>query len=552
MPNEEPQSGTATIKSIAPGEKTGRQAPSFPGMIIPGFSSGWLGGYPPGFGAFGGGWGSSGDTGVSATTGGSSAAYGECLTAEMLPGMGGAFAGTYMNYRRMLRDPTIQIARATALAPVMMAGWSIEVRKEWASAHKGHALLKREDIAQVATLMLSALWEDYIEDAVRMIDFGWAGFENVFSIRRDGLPKEADSPDAVLWLEKLKPLLVDMTAIDVDEPTGNFAGFTNNNVRLPVEKSLLLTYDGEAGNLYGRARLENVRKAHRRWEEADESAARYDRKVAGVFLIMHYPRGSNKDLAGNIVPNSQIAQRALNSIVAGKGVALPNDWSTVPGDSDSESPYGSLKQSPDGDKTSWKLEMLEDNGGRQAGFNERLKYIDMQKVRGMFTPERAVLESMKAGSKADSLTHQDVVAVQAQLLCNKICREFTRQVLNPWVVLNYGPDAKDMLYVKPGAIVDETREFMEECLAALFTNKPEILLGSAKLISIMKRVGIDDLRDNAEANLDKIRERAEQQADAQPNDGQAVRKVTGQPKQALLSLVSEVKKRLALMTRQQD
>ena len=50
-----------------------------------------------------------------------------------------------------------------------------------------------------------------------------------------------------------------------------------------------MSFGGEGSNLYGEPLLENVREAWNEWRKANEVAARYDRKIAGAYLLLHYP-----------------------------------------------------------------------------------------------------------------------------------------------------------------------------------------------------------------------------------------------------------------------
>ena len=118
-------------------------------------------------------------------------------------------------------------------------------------------------------------------------------------------------------------------------------------------------------------------------------AARYDRKIAGAYLLLHYPSfGQGIDQNGAKLDNVYLAQRILDKLEAASGVAI--------GDVPSE-----LAPGQDPNQTAWRLEVQGSAGGQQQGFVDRLRYLDSLKVRGMLLPERAILEGQH-GTLAES------------------------------------------------------------------------------------------------------------------------------------------------------
>jgi hypothetical protein len=66
--------------------------------------------------------------------------------------------------------------------------------------------------------------------------------------------------------------------------------------------------------------LENVREAWNDWRKANEVAARYDRKIAGAYLLLHYPSfGQGIDQNGAKLDNVYLAQRILDKLEAASG-----------------------------------------------------------------------------------------------------------------------------------------------------------------------------------------------------------------------------------------
>jgi hypothetical protein len=74
-------------------------------------------------------------------------------------------------------------------------------------------------------------------------------------------------------------------------------------------------------------------------------AARYDRKIAGAYLVLHYPSfGQGIDQNGAKLDNVYLAQRILDKLEAASGVAI--------GDVPSE-----LAPGQDPNQTAWRLEV---------------------------------------------------------------------------------------------------------------------------------------------------------------------------------------------------
>src|SRR5690606_3443716 len=139
-----------------------------------------------------------------------------------------------------------------------------------------------------------------------------------------------------------------------DKATGKFAGLKQGRVVLDAAKCLVWTHDGEAGDMYGRPRLENVRETWDAWRDCEASAKRYDKKIAGVQPVVHYPPGGGRDRSGAEFTNAELAIKLLDGLTAGKGIAIPNEYATMVDD----------RSIGDKEKRRWLIELLEDKGGR--------------------------------------------------------------------------------------------------------------------------------------------------------------------------------------------
>ncbi len=386
-------------------------------------------------------------------------------------GLPTAWPGQYTYFRRILNDPSIRFVRMLAYAPILASKWSVKACKD-----------APKEAADAIFTMFDSLRLQFFDDAVRGMDYGWAPFEQVFEM------VEAGPNAGMFWLSKLKPLLHDVTTIYL---TGNgaFAGFNNNgNVVDPV-KSLLYTYDGESGNLYGRGRCMNMLEIVPWWRDANEGALRYDRKIAGVFMICHYPPGQSIDRQGNLVENWVIAQQMLDSVSAGKPIAVCNEFA-------GEMEDRFLTNISMADRTRWKIELLEDNGSRQPGFGDRLAYLDRQKARGWLVPERSAFEAQKSGSKADSESHGDIILVQANVQKQVLAQLINgspiqmNSAINNVLRMNWGDKALGTVKIIPEDISEDQKAFIRQVAADVLSGDPNLLGSVSDINQVFEQAGL--------------------------------------------------------------
>ena len=348
-------------------------------------------------------------------------------TFMQIPGLDATPAGTYQTYRSMLMDPTIALARAVVMSPLVCNTWSVKSTDG-----------TPEDRVSFIEDMIDPMTRHFVRAMLRSLDYGWAGFEKVFEVSNGR------------WtLKRLKPLLHDITQINIDS-NGKFQGFKQSSTDLPREKALLFTYDREGDNHYGRPRLENIRETWSWWKQANEGAARYDRKIAGVMPVIHYPPGKSIDKSGIERDNYEIGKGVLDSIAAGHGIAVPNRKA----------------MEDDSDGKEWSIELMEDKGGRQPSFIERLRYLDSLKFRGYLRPERSALEG-QFGTKAEAQTHGDLGLLDGEQLQSDLAETINWHVVDQLLVLNFGEDARGSVYFEPNPIQDESRTLAREVIKGM-------------------------------------------------------------------------------------
>lgn len=369
---------------------------------------------------------------------------------------------SYATYRAIRKDPTIAMVRALVMSPIVAGSWSIETDEG-----------TPEDRAQLINDDLLPMREPLLKSAMSgSVDFGWAPYEKVFAL---------DETTKLLRLSKLKPLLQDITTIVVLAATGQFYGFKQDtgggDVDVPLSNALLLNLDTEGTQWYGISRLENVRATYNEWVKANNAAALYDQKIAGAKVMIRYPPGKSM-YQGTLTANSEIAEtfaKALDS--SNTAIRVPAVVAST------------LKQltKEQQDLIGWKIEMLSDSSPKQYSFMPRLEQLDKLKARGLYIPERSVLEG-KFGTKADAGVHADLAITQMELDHRQLTRLINWHVVDHLLALNWGPDARGTVRLVAAPLADEKIAFLRDVFKG-------ILAKDVGFLAALDKMDLEALRD---------------------------------------------------------
>jgi len=365
---------------------------------------------------------------------------------------------SYTYYRRIKKQPTVHLARRLAIAPMLRASWSIE---------GPDALDATVALAQRTIKALRGVFMSHVTRA--LYDYGSASMEQYLAV--PGPARHAAGPPDLV----LKPLLNDLVNVLVD-PSGAFAGlkvaraapglghgtlsYSAHHTLLPVTSSVFIGLDPEAGQFYGTGALEIARETYADWKEANLTASRYDRKVAGTFLQLTYVAGSTVGKDGVRVDNAELAQTYLEAFETGCSVAVPIDRSAFLGAATESLP-------PD-----FKLEFLSDASSRQGAFVERMRYLDSMLVRAFGLPERAILEG-QFGTKAEAEAHTNLALVAMESTHEFLTEEFATQILHPYLTLMLGRAAADTVTLTAGPINPEHTLWKRSLVEKMVIIKPE-------------------------------------------------------------------------------
>lgn len=370
-----------------------------------------------------------------------------------------ALPASFATYRRMRKHPTIALARALSIAPIVAADWSIEKRDDDVP----------DDWVDFIDDQLMPIREPLVQDALEGgVDFGNQPWEKVFGLDRDGL----------IGLKKLKPLLQDITEILVDKETGAFEGFKQGSITLDLANSLLIPFRVEGTAWHGEPLLENARNAWNDWLESNKGARKYDEKVAGSHFVVHYPDGETEDQSGSKTANHVLAKRILDALEASGSIAIPNNLAAHVANLDDAEP-------------GWVITILEDSGGRQPTFINRLDYLDAQMARAMLIPERSVLQGQH-GTQAEAGEHIDLALTHADLTHRHVTRMVNWHLVDQLLAINHGEEARGAVRLVAAPIRDAKLAFLREVYVAFLANPSGFLeeFGAIDTESLKALLGI--------------------------------------------------------------
>lgn len=346
-------------------------------------------------------------------------------------------------YLKLLRDPTIALARCLMVAPMTLVPITLQVEPD---APKGAEELIQEQILDRKDVWMKLALEG-------CIDFGWSAFENVYEYNKDTGQCE---------LKKQKQLLHEITWLRANPYTGDFAGIMQDNiitgrrVYLDQNKIQLFNFDQRGSNWYGNSILDNAILPSKRWYEIEEMAVGYMRKIGGAHWVIKYPVGTT-NCNGIEKDNAEIAQELLKNLEANGAISIPQDLELY------------RWQQENGLTQSWVVESISDSGATSASYADTLRYYDTLKVRAMMLPERMILEG-EFGTKAEAVAHSESAVAGMEMRYKGIVRDMDSQTKRQLLALNFGEKYRDCIKLIPAEITRDDKAFIKELYTSLLNN----------------------------------------------------------------------------------
>lgn len=381
--------------------------------------------------------------------------------------------GKYLTQKQIdeiRKHPTVALVRQLVVAPCLAAHWSIE-EKEGIAPEGAKQFIEDSILPLRHNLLSTSLYG--------CIDHGWLSYEKVFSLNKD----------SQLVFSKLKPMTQDDTWILI-EPNGAYYGILqicdNNNtnpandyeVVLKKDKTLLVNFEVEGTNWYGRSVLEITKCPYDEYCNVQKATNRYDLKVAGTHWVVHYPPGTS-DWNNTETSNDIVAQKILETLESSGSIAVPRTIEGFLDDMNEKSP------------NAWTIELLSDMSQTTSNFLLRLKYIDTLLVRTFGIPERAVLEG-EHGTKAEAGTHTDAAVINMDMRHRMLVNAYNQELVNKLLAFNYGEEYINSVYIVPAPILNSTIKILTDVYQKILDD-PQGLLEEMDYIdkeSIKSELGI--------------------------------------------------------------
>lgn len=333
---------------------------------------------------------------------------------------------TYPVIRELKNDPTVQLARWAVLSPMIHTPWMYEKKK---NGTQEMVDLLEETFAPLRDQLLARM-------VFGTLDYGWQPFEIIFK-----------PEDGYIYIDDFKPLLQDFTVILIYINNGKFAGFTNmplgnlEGVIVPERHSMCTNFEVEGTDWYGYSVYKSLLPTINSWNTVQDTANRYDKKIAGAMWVIYYPVGETLH-NGIRKSNDTIASELLNALEASGGIAVPDDIQVYLDDTlDREI------------KGAWRIELISATAQNTTGFTDRHKYLDALKMRAFGLTERSVLEGSH-GTKAEADVHGDVSLSIVDSRHRLLAAILNLQAVPKLLELNFGKKYAYSACIKPAPLVD--------------------------------------------------------------------------------------------------
>ena len=371
---------------------------------------------------------------------------------------------TYATYRKCAQYPTCQLA-INKLVNVMIGSpwvWKLKsesMPKRWLDASKD---------------VFDPMREETVRNAMFAMTYGLQFGEQVYKG----------------WnVEEIKPLEIESTNYLTDDD-GKIVGIQNRDCNgtptdLPMAKAFVFVSDSEGGDPLGHPRTENIREPWHQCRQILAKSAIYNYRASDTIPICHYPEGTSKDASGADRENSLLARQLVARVLDGLPAVVPNKFAAMIGEAGDSTAASAMfeKALKCAGLSDWILSFTEPKGpDRNPGFIERLQLGDQYIIRGWGLPDKVVLPSNR-GMRQTKEMDDNSADLASQLKYGEFCRQFRKQVIDPWAVLNFGEGARGAIIVDAPPLSLENNSTLEKIVLALLAN-PATAVKTAKILNL--------------------------------------------------------------------
>jgi hypothetical protein len=242
----------------------------------------------------------------------------------------------------------------------------------------------------------------------------------------------------------------------------DFAGFRHGRDERDVRYAFLSVCQPHFDPIFGSPRAENARLSWWRAVQSHENGDKIERKASGIQMWLEMPTGASwVDSSGNAVLKRDAVQTIVNAAASGATFTTPIPWTKddIKAKPElAEIPLVRIKEFDWGE-----------TGPALTAAIARLDRLDKEIFRAWHRPEREAMEGLH-GTKAEAGVHGQVGITDSEKVHSDFLRQFNKQVVNRFLVTNWGPDAADTIYFKPAPLADPQQTFKQDVATALLNS----------------------------------------------------------------------------------
>lgn len=386
-------------------------------------------------------------------------ARGRALTQAIDPRYGGLERLSVNTLTKLALDPQIGAALEIIKLPILT------IRPEFQHPDRVVREFLQNEFSRVRHQLM--------RDMLTAIEYGFMAAELVYGyadrVIVDPTGNRLWSARAVIY-ERVKAIHPMAVRLDTS-PNGELLGFiqiagAEGSVEVPLEKTLIYTYNLEFGNWYGNPR---TRRAYAPWwwqQLIYQFANRYfeDQSIPQRKIFYEpNPQPTDPNNPNSPVVDSNQAAAAALAEASRSGAASVLPLQVV------QQPDGSVKY-----ERSWDLEFLS-GPSREAEFTAYIDHLDLKKLRAMFVPEKIAATTATGGgayNMVESLADFFLMSEEALLdeLLQTLASSWARRLID----YNFGPDVPGATFA-PARLSNSNKAFLQDLLKT--TLLPPLLQG---------------------------------------------------------------------------
>lgn len=347
-------------------------------------------------------------------------------------------------YKLMRKDVQIQMGLKVIKYPIKAMKW-------WAESED-------KDRQVFINFSLKRVWKSMMTVLLNGLDFGYSVSEKIWEVKDIEIKRKENGKEIIAYkgqavlLKKLKD--PDPSTITIKEDSnGDFDGFVQKKpdggeITVDAKKSFVFTNEKEFGNLYGKSLL-NYPYQYWYWATMMyQFLNRYFERRGTPPVFAQAPPGKTEMSDGTTMDNLVLARKMGESLTESSVVVLP---SSVYEDK------GGIKK--------WDLKYLSDDQ-RGDMFMKYIVHLNGMKLRGLFVPERIVIQDTEMGAKAVASEHVKIFLMGLEGLIDSIIDHIEKYIIPQLLLYNFGEGGAEV-FIKTSGLKSDAKNLLQQILMAV-------------------------------------------------------------------------------------